>query len=175
MRELGISGRLSSPLTIFSIDFKSEAILAAWECPWEATERRTTSSKRDDAFGLTAENAEDPLSWESPNNEEEREDTDDNADEERDEDNDDDREDDKDDDKAADNEEVDDVGRYGVNRGGLSRSGKIGRGAEGEVVVAGGAALSELELIRSVAVQLGVLELGKVVLVPARPAKPRYA
>jgi len=157
------------------MDFNSEAKDAACAGLCElATDLRTTSSRRDVDFGLTAENADDPLSCESPNNDDERDDTDDRAD--------DDREDDKDDDNdelnADDREGVEDVGKYGVNRDGFNRSGKIGNGAEGDVVV-GGAALKELEdvilSLRVVAVPLEV-EFGKDALAPpVRPAKPRYA
>lgn len=54
-----------------------------------------------------------------------------------------------------------------MNRDGFSRSGKIGNGADGDVVV-------ELELNRvSPELLVGLLELGKVVLTAAKPARPR--
>lgn len=92
-------------MTIFSIDFRSDAIEAACACPCDATDRRTASSRRDVDFGLTAENAEDPLKWESPNKDDESEETDDGKEDAKD----DDSEQDKEEDNAADKEGADEV------------------------------------------------------------------
>lgn len=65
-RGSGKSGRRSKPFTIFSIDLSSDATFAAW-----AAERRTPSSRREPALGLTAWKAEEPPRGASPISEDE--------------------------------------------------------------------------------------------------------
>lgn len=98
------SCRRSNPFTIFSIDLRSEAI-ASGLTPCDDIDLRTASSRRDDDLGDTAENADDPFSCESPNNDDERDETDDDNELV----NDDDNELDNEEDKAADREDAEAV------------------------------------------------------------------
>jgi len=69
-------------------------------------------------------------------------------------------------------EETEEVDKYGVNLDGLSRSGRIGKGVDGEVVV-WRELLNELALSLSMELLGLVLALVLAVLAPDRPARPR--